>query len=62
MPREVDPKLPESSVAIRDFAGFAPNADPHDIPAGTSIRQVNAVSTRPGELRGRPGTKVVQFS
>jgi hypothetical protein len=61
MPREPDPKAPEAQVSIRDFGGFTPNADPHDITPGSSIRQLNTQSVRPGELRGRTGCKVVQF-
>jgi hypothetical protein len=63
MPRKstADPKEPRAQVMIRDFGGFVSNEDPHDLPPGASIRQVNAQSIRSGELRGRPGTKVVQF-
>ena len=63
MPRRgnEDPKVPKGQVVIRDFGGFVSNEDPHDIPPGTAIKQVNAQSFRPGELRARPGTKVVQF-
>ncbi len=56
-----DPKVPEGQIAIRDFAGYVPNADPHDVPPGTAIASVNATSIRPGELRARLGAKVVQF-
>lgn len=61
MPRQPDPKLPEAQVSIRDFAGFMPNADPHDLPPGVAVSQVNVTSLRPGELRVRGGTRVVQF-
>lgn len=61
MARDVDPKKPEATIAIKDFGGFVTNADPHDVPPGTAIRQINATSVRPGELRARPGVKVVQF-
>ena len=61
MPRKTDPKAPEAVVAIKDFGGFVTNADPHDVPPGTAIKQLNATSVRPGELRARPGVKVVQF-
>jgi hypothetical protein len=63
MPRKdyADPKVPDGQVSIRDFGGFVTNADPHDIAPGTAVRQVNAQSVRPGELRARPGVKVVQF-
>jgi hypothetical protein len=61
MPRETDPKRADGAVDIRDFGGFVTNADPHDVRPGTAVEQVNATSVRPGELRARPGTKVVQF-
>jgi hypothetical protein len=63
MPRKSndDPKVPESQVIIRDFGGLISNEDPHDLPPGAAIKQVNAQSIRPGELRARPGTKIVQF-
>ncbi len=61
MARRDDPKAPESQVAIKDFCGFVTNADPHDVPPGTAVKQVNAMSVRPGELRARPGVRVVQF-
>ncbi len=61
MARRDDPKAPEAVVAIKDFGGFVTNSDPHDVPPGTAVRQVNATSVRPGELRARPGVRVVQF-
>lgn len=61
MPREADPKKPLSKVTIRDFPGYRPNTDPHDLPPGVAIVQINAMSWRPGELRVRPGFKAVQF-
>ena len=61
MPSTPDPKKPEAKVAIKDFGGFVTNADPHDVPPGTAVKQVNATSVRPGELRARPGARVVQF-
>ena len=61
MPRKPDPKAPEARVVIRDFPGFTPNADPHDIKPGTAVEQINATSSRPGELRVRLGTQVLRF-
>ena len=61
MSRTTDTKTPEAVVPIKDFGGFVTNADPHDVPPGTAVKQVNAQSVRPGELRARPGCKVVQF-
>lgn len=62
MPRRPpDLKAPEARVVIRDFAGFVPNADPHDIKIGAATEQINATSSRPGELRVRLGTQVLSF-
>jgi hypothetical protein len=48
-------------VVIRDFAGYLPADDPHKIPPGAAIAQVNAASFRPGELRVRKGASLVLF-
>lgn len=61
MARPIDIKKPESRVVIKDFPGFVPNADPHDIKPGVATKQVNSTSTRPGELRVRLGAQVLQF-
>ncbi|WP_165231587.1 hypothetical protein [Aquisphaera insulae] len=61
MARISDPKAPEAQVAIKDFGRFETNSDPHDVPPGTAVKQVDAASVRPGELRAKPGVKVVQF-
>jgi hypothetical protein len=61
MPRPIDPKLPDDVVSIRDFPGYEPNSDPHDLKPGVSVSQVNATSSRPGELRVRLGTKALKF-
>jgi hypothetical protein len=59
--RAKDRKDPDDQVVIGDFGGFEPNADPHDVPAGVSIVQVNAMSWKPGELRVRPGFRSCTF-
>lgn len=56
-----DRKTPDDVVVIGDFGGYEPNADPHDVAPGVAIKQVNAMSWKPGELRVRPGFRVVQF-
>ncbi len=63
MPRQdvSDPKVPEGQVQIRDFGGFVANVDPHDVPPGSAAKRINATSVRPGELRARPGVRVVEF-
>ncbi len=57
----VDPNKPSGRLVIRDFHGYQPNVDPHDMPPGVARTQVNAMSIRAGELRVRPGFAVVQF-
>ena len=59
--RNTDPAKPYGRVVIRDFPGYSPNVDPHDLPAGLAVSQCNAMSQRPGELRVRLGYTVVQF-
>lgn len=56
-----DTNKPDGRVKIKDFLGFQPNFDPHDMAAGAAIIQTNAASFRPGELRVRLGFAVVQF-
>ena len=59
--RNTDPAKPYGRVVIKDFLGYQPNIDPHDLPPGVAVSQVNAMSQRPGELRVRLGYTVVQF-
>ena len=62
MPRSnQDPNKPTGRLIIRDFPGYRPNEDAHDLPPGVAVTQINAMSLRPGELRVRPGFTVVQF-
>lgn len=62
MPRtKADPHTPDARVEIRDFGGWQPNTDPHDLPPGAAQAQVNATVVRLGELRPRLGTRVVLF-
>ena len=63
MPRAIviDAHKPDSRVMIRDFGGFVPNADPHDVEPGVATQQVNVTSVKKGELRGRLGFRVVKF-
>lgn len=59
--RSEDQTGPEPDISIRDFTGMAPNRDPHDLPIGKSIHQLNVGVGPQGELRVRLGAKVVQF-
>lgn len=49
------------NIVIRDFAGMAPNQDPHDVKPGESVHQVNVGTGPRGELRVRLGAAVVRF-
>jgi hypothetical protein len=49
------------NVVMRDFSGMASNMDPHDIPPGQSVHQLNVGVGPQGELRVRLGARVVQF-
>lgn len=62
MQTQSDPKRPVSRVVIADFKGLAPSSDPHDIEPGMAAIMVNLVPIYPGELRVRPGTKVLSFN
>jgi hypothetical protein len=62
MPINPDPKLPDQRVSMRDFPGLVTASDPHDIPLGAGVRQINAQSMQPGELRVRRGTQVLKYS
>ncbi len=56
-----DPNKPSGRLIMKDFPGYRPNVDPHDLPPGVAVTQINAMSLKPGELRVRPGFAVVQF-
>ena len=58
MPRERDGK---QVIAIRDFRGMQPNSNPHAMPPGVSVRQVNVIVGPRGELRVRKGVRQVKF-
>ena len=61
MPHNPDPKAPEGRVQIDDFPGLVTNTDPHDLPPGAAVEQVNCHTPRLGELRPRLGSKPVKF-
>jgi hypothetical protein len=56
-----DPKPTQNILHIRDFPGYTPAVDPHDMPTGASIVQINVMSVRPGELRVRHGLGFLKF-
>ena len=48
-------------VKIREFVGLATNANPHRLPPGATVKQVNCHSPRVGEMAGREGMREVTF-
>jgi hypothetical protein len=56
-----DPKLPDSSVVLNDFAGLINSVNPRDLPPGAGVVQVNATCIRAGALIIRQGTREVHF-
>lgn len=61
MPGQADQHRPPTRIIIKDFPGYSPNVDPHDLPPGVAVSQTNAMSQRPGELRVRLGFAPVMF-
>jgi hypothetical protein len=57
-----DPKVADDRVVISQFSGLAPTQDPHDIDPNLSAYQINCYAMHPGELRCRPGMKLVVFA
>jgi hypothetical protein len=56
-----DPKQDSETVVIREFLGMSPNQDSHDTDPRLASIQINCFSLHPGELRARPGIKLVTF-
>lgn len=54
-------KPPKESVAVKDFPGLGTKQDPDDLPPGGAVIQVNFMSSRPGQLRVRPGYRPLVF-
>ena len=46
---------------IAQFNGMISNMDPRDVPPGQSVRQINVMVTRPGELNVRRGLRELAF-
>ena len=49
------------NIVMRDFSGMACNMDPHDLPPGRSVSQINVGVGPQGELRVRLGAVPVRF-
>jgi hypothetical protein len=46
---------------MASWPGLMTNADPHDLPAGAAVVQINCYARRPGELSVRRGHRIVEF-
>ena len=57
----MDRDKPLAMLPIRDFRGIMSNVDPHDLPPGAAVSQVNLVVIKVGEMRVRGGYRVVTF-
>lgn len=55
------PNEPPAEVRMRDFGGLDLQTDEHDLPPGTSDRQVNATCEDAGQLKSRRGMQPVAF-
>lgn len=53
------PQAPK--VAIKVWRGLMSNVDPHDLPPGATVEQVNITNIRPGMLTVREGFREVSF-
>lgn len=51
----------QSQLDIRDFKGQMSGIDPHDMPPGGAMAQINCLVDRDGELAVRGGIKLVTF-
>lgn len=54
-----EPKL--KPLLIQEFVGLASNANPHKVPPGAMVEQVNCSSPRVDELTVRQGLREVTF-
>lgn len=52
---------PGAALTISRFSGMATNVDPHDVEVGKSIHQINVVCGPLGEMRVRPGCRLLKF-
>lgn len=44
------------------FAGQVSNVDPHDVPAGAMVSQINLTNIVPGQLTVRRGMRKISFA
>jgi len=51
----------QTAVDVRQFQGMFSNADPHDLPPGMSVVQVNAAVIIVGQLQVRRGLRELKF-
>ena len=46
----------------RTFGGLMSSMDPHDIPFGAAVKQVNLTCVQSGSLSVRKGMRIVKFN
>lgn len=49
------------AVKIREFVGLATNANPHRLPPGAMVEQVNIRAEKVSEMKVREGLREVTF-
>lgn len=55
------PDAPKVSEKRADWQGQVSNADPHDLPLGANVEQVNISNIKAGQLTVRDGFREVEF-
>jgi len=56
-----EPWQPITRQVAREFPGMQSNVDPHDLPPGGAVLQVNLLPRRPGTLETRGPLRVLQL-
>jgi hypothetical protein len=59
MPQNSERQIPP--VSINNFPGLMTNKNPHQIPPGGALEQVNATQRTDSQLDVRPGTRPISF-
>lgn len=60
-PNKADARIETGKIRVKEWIGYIPNSDPHDLPPGASPDTLNVTSVRPGELTVRLGVSEVKF-
>lgn len=56
-----DGDKPRAAVEMTDFPGLVLDVEPHDLPPGAAVTQVNVTSENIGSLTSRKGFVVLNF-